>query len=132
MSDHTILPERNLLAINIPASDFRIIRSPKLFYRLVFRVDVLNTSKLNLRLMARKLMMQDAKGRIFIQEAAQVFRTYPLIPPGGVFSFGCMHDFGQRPTQLEFRIAGMDQMLTPFISTPFIFTEKQLTPLEVD
>lgn len=129
-SDNTILPERNSLILTSPVSDFRIIYAdPEPIYRFVFRVDIFNSSKLTVRLLARKWTMVSPDDNIFIIEAENVFNTSPILSPRGVFSFGGMHDFPAPPKRLELRLAGIDQLLTPFISAPCVFSKKQLTPV---
>lgn len=121
MSDNTILPERRYLDINIPISEFRLISTSPQVYRLIFRIDIYNSSRLGIRLMGRKWTMTDAKERTFIIEADHVFRQDPHLSPGAVFSYGGYHDFPAPPKNLELRLFGIDQMLTPFISTPCVF-----------
>lgn len=122
MSDNTILPERNYLEIHVPIYELCISHSPTDYvYRMVFRVSILNISRLNLRLLGRKWMMRDVNGNTFIIEGNRVFNQVPMLAPGAVFSYGGYHDFAAPPASMEVRFFGVDQMLTPFISTPGIF-----------
>ena len=128
--DHTILPERKNLLVGVSLCDFRFIYTPKgsRIYRLAYRVDILNDSKLSVRLFARKWTLMDNHSNLHILEVENVFGTRPILPPRGVFSYGGMQDFSQPPSMLELRIAGVDQMLVPFISLPYTFTRRQLSP----
>lgn len=125
MSDNTILPERRYLEMQIPISELCIAYSAeRRVYRMVFRLTMLNTGKLNLRLLGRKWTMRDANGDVFILEADHVFGQDPMLTPGAVFSFGGHHDFVHPPVSMEVRFFGVDQMLMPFITTPCIFPER--------
>lgn len=127
MSERSILPERHFLKITVPLSELRISSSPKDAYRLLFRVNFLNISKVHIRLLARKWIWEDTSHQIHVIEAERVFDSLPVLAPGGVFSYGGEHIFTQQPIHLSLRMIGVDQLLTPFISTPFIFTSKLLT-----
>lgn len=125
MSDNTILPERPYLEMNIPISELCLAYSEtREAYRMVFRLNMLNTSRLNLRLLGRKWTMRDAADRTFIIEADHVFNQDPMLTPGAVFSFGGHHDFTAPPVSMEVRFYGIDQMLVPFITTPCIFPSR--------
>lgn len=128
MSDNTILPERSFLKVTVPVTDFRLVYLQEPVYRMVFRINIFNSGKMNIRLLARKWTILDKAGNMFIIEAERVFRSYPLIAPQGVFSYGGVRDFTQPPAQMELRIVGIDQMLMPFISTPCTFRKSQLEP----
>lgn len=128
IGDRTILPERTSLKVSASLTDFRIIYAEAPIYRLAFRIDIFNASRLSVRLLARKWTMESIHGRLYIVEAEDVFCTRPVLAPRGVFSYGGMHNFPVPPARLELRIAGIDQTLTPFISAPCVFSEKQLTP----
>lgn len=122
MSDNTILPERRYLEMNVPISELCIAYSEDCqVYRMVFRLDMLNISRLNLRLLGRKWTMKDAEDRTFIIEGDHVFGQDPMLVPGGVFSYGGHHDFNVLPVSIEVRFFGVDQMLIPFITTAYKF-----------
>lgn len=120
MSDNTILPERHYLDAHIPVHDWVVSYAygAKPIYRLVFRLDMLNISKLSIRLLGRKWTIVDAKGNVHIVEADHVFGQDPMLPPSGVFAYGGRQDFEQVPVSMELRFFGIDQMLTPFITRP--------------
>lgn len=130
-NNHSILPERKNLKVNISLTDFRtvsdIVGQPP-SYRLVYRVDIFNSSKMSVKLVARKWTSVDNDFNMSIIEAENIFNTQPILPPRGVFTYGGIQDFKTRPLAIELRIAGVDQLLTPFISTPYIFTAEQLKP----
>lgn len=123
----SILPERHFLEINIPHSELRALSSPEITYRLRFRVNILNISRVHLRLLARKWVFEDTAGQLHIIEAERVFGSTPILAPRGVFSYGGEHVFARKPVHLALRFIGVDQLLMPFISTPFIFSAKQLS-----
>lgn len=125
MSDNTILPERRYLEMDIPISELcRVYSESGPLYRMVFRLNMRNISRLNLRLLGRKWTMMDSSGNTFIMEADHVFGTDPMLTPGAVFSFGGHHDFTHPPVRMEARFFGVDQMLVPFISTPCVFPNR--------
>lgn len=123
MSDNTILPERRYLDMQVAISELCVIYSKPIHYRMVYRIELRNISKLGLRLLGRKWTMKDAAGRTFILEADHVFNQDPLLTPNAVFSFGGFHDFKYPPVSMELRIFGIDQLLVPFLSTPCIFPD---------
>lgn len=121
MSDKTILPERHYLEMKVTLSELCLIPGAEVRYRMVFRIDMLNTCKLGLRLLGRKWVMRDEADHMHIFEADHVFCQDPLLTPGAVFSYGGHHDFAHKPVSMELRLFGIDQMLVPFISTPCVF-----------
>lgn len=121
MSDNTILPERRYLEMRVTLSELCLLPGAEPMYRMVFRIDMMNISKLGLRLLGRKWVMRDAADHTYIMEADHVFGQDPLLTPGAVFSYGGHHDFAHKPVAMELRLFGIDQMLVPFISTPCIF-----------
>lgn len=125
MTDNTILPERRYLEMSVPIFELcRAYAERGPVYRMVFRLNMLNISRLNLRLLGRKWTMQDTQGNTFILEADHVFGMDPMLTPGAVFSFGGHHDFDAPPVSMEARFFGVDQMLVPFITTPFVFPSR--------
>lgn len=122
MSDNTLLPERRYLEMHVPISELCLARSATSeAYRLVFRLQMLNISRLNLRILGRKWTMRDSADHTYIIEADHVFNQDPMLTPGAVFSFGGHHDFKSPPVSMELRLFGVDQMLLPFITTPYVF-----------
>lgn len=117
MSDNTILPERRYLEMGVPIAELCLISVEPTTYRVVFRINMLNTSKLNIRLLGRKWTVKDADGQVHIIEADHVFEQDPMLAPGAAFSYGGRHDFTSRPISMEVRFFGIDQMLVPFITT---------------
>ena len=74
MTDNTILPERRYLEMSVPIFELcRAYAERGPVYRMVFRLNMLNISRLNLRLLGRKWTMQDTQGNTFILEADHVF-----------------------------------------------------------
>ena len=129
--DSSILPERKSLRISVPFSDLRYFYKPgdsALTYRFVYRVNIWNDSKTSVKLVARKWVAADVESRLHIIEAEKVFNSCPILPANGVFAYGGMQDFQCCPRSVELRIAGVDQLLAPFISSPYSFSHKQLTP----
>lgn len=120
MSDNTILPERHYLKMDISISELCVVRASPLVYRFIFRLNMLNISKLSIRILGRKWTMRDHTGNLYILEADHVFSQDPMLTPGAVFSYGGYHDFPSVPTSMEVRYFGVDQMLMPFISTPYV------------
>lgn len=126
MSDNnTILPERSFLKVSIPVTDYCLADCVGSMYRVVFRVNIFNDSRLSVRLMARKWTIVDNWDNMHIIEADHVFGTYPVLAPGGVFSYGGMRDFSSLPKRMELRIVGADQLLVPFISKPCYVTVRE-------
>ena len=126
-----MLPLRRSLRVSAPLSDFRSITLPGAnspVYRLVFRINIVNASSISVKLFARKWTIVDMNGNYRVIEAENVFNTQPILAPHGVFSFGGMHDFATLPLSVELSIAGVDQLLAPFLSYPYTFTARQLTP----
>lgn len=125
MRDNTILPERRYLEMSVPIFELcRAYAEHGTVYRMVFRLNMLNISRLSLRLLGRKWTMKDARGNIFIIEGDHVFGIDPMLAPGAVFSYGGFHDFIYPPVGMEVRFFGIDQMLTPFITTPCVFPNR--------
>lgn len=117
MSDNTILPERHYLDMQVSLSELCLLPSQRPRYRMVFRIDMRNVSKLGIRLLGRKWMMHDAAGHLHVMEADHVYEQDPLLTPGAVFSYGGRHDFDYKPVSMELRLFGIDQLLIPFITT---------------
>ncbi len=124
----TSLPVRDFLDMGISLMAVRCCRLPKPFYRVIFRLRLLNASPTSVRLLGRKWQLRDTSGDTRIIEAEQVFNQRPVLTPGAVFSFGGCHDFAQPPAGMEVRFFGTDQMHTPFISPPLVFPRQCFAP----
>lgn len=130
-SDRSILPERKSLRLSFSLTNLHYYYRPgdsDPTYRLTYRVDILNTGKMSVKLLARKWSTVYENEQLHITEVENIFNTQPILPPNGVFSYGGMQLFNTRPIASELRIAGIDQLLTPFISVSCPFSPKQLTP----
>lgn len=57
-----------------------------------YHVSILNTSDSTVRIMGKKWIVKDAKGRTLIYESDQVFSTKPLLYPGQIFAFDGVQD----------------------------------------
>lgn len=122
----TTLPERDFLKMEIALGAVQITRQPQPNYRLIFRINLLNTANTSVRLLGRKWLLRDSHGSTRIVEAQKVFNERPVLAPGSIFSIGGCQDFNCPPTRVELRFFGVDQVNTPFITPPLAFPSRAL------
>ena len=112
------LPVRDTVQMKPALVAVQTVRSPQPCYRVIFRINLLNTGTISVRLMGRKWFMTDISGQTNIIEAAQVFNNEPILTPGAVFSFCGQQEFARPPQQIILRLFGKDQAGRPFITPP--------------
>lgn len=126
----TTLPERDYLHMEIALSAVEIRSEislrPTTRYRLIFRINLQNTTSTSVRLLGRKWLLREQKGLPRIIEAQNVFNEQPIIEPGSIFGLSGCHDFNTPPTHAELRLFGIDQTNTPFITPPLLFPKRAL------
>lgn len=121
----TMLPHRAFLRIKVP--DVLLLREPgEGQYHFVFRIVMSNTSSMSIRLLGRKWMIHDENDQLHILEGEKVFGETPVLRPGAVFSYGGSKILKARPLRIQLQFFGMDQVLLPFISPPFLFPSDSL------
>lgn len=123
----TPLPERDFLhmGLALAAAQCSPRESPR--YRLLFRINLHNTSPLSLRLLGRKWVLRERAAPTRIIEAQMVFNARPVLEPGSIFSFCGCHDFSTPPTGVELRLFGVDQTNAPFITPTLHFPRQALS-----
>ncbi len=118
----TSLPERDCLSMGISLAAMRVTRGRTPSYRVLFRLNLMNSGGESVRLVGRKWVLRDAAGETRIIEAAEVFNQQPVLKPGEVFSYsGCQEFSPAAPRGMELRIFGTDQANRPFITPPLVF-----------
>lgn len=116
------LPEKDLLCMRVGFVGVQMKRHPKPYYKLAYRINLLNDSELSVRILGRKWLIIQHNGTRSIIEAGQVFNAEPILAPGAVFTlFGSLH-FPRLPRRLELRLFGKDQTGQPFITPPLKLT----------
>ena len=71
-------------------------------------------------------MIREETGLMHIMEGNCVFGKEPLLEPGAVFSYGGVKILPAAPVNIHVQFYGVDQVLFPFISAPFIFPKRRL------
>lgn len=71
-------------------------------------------------------MIREETGLMHIMEGNCVFGKEPLLEPGAVFSYGGVKILPAAPVNIQVQFYGVDQVLFPFISAPFIFPKRSL------
>lgn len=122
----TPLPERDFLHMEIALAAMQLARPPAPPYRLIFRINLVNTSRTGIKLLGRKWMLSENSGITRIIEAQKLFNERPVLESGSIFSLSGCHDFGTLPTNVELRLFGIDQTNTPFITPPLRFPKRTL------
>ena len=112
------LPERDLLSMRVGFTGVQIKRYPKPYYRIAYRINLLNDSELSVRLLGRKWLIIQHNGNRSIIEAGQVFNAEPILAPGAVFTLFGSLNFPRLPRRMELRLFGKDQTGLPFITPP--------------
>lgn len=115
------LPVRDFLQMGVSLVGMLIVRQRNSFYRVMFRLRLLNRSNVGVCLMGRRWTLKDAAGNTRIIEGEKVFNDTPILKPGGVYSYSGYHEFSWRPVSMEVRFFGVDQSRAPFISPPLVF-----------
>lgn len=120
----TTLPERDYLQMRLAIAALQLNRGAAPSYRVIFRIALLNDSRVSVRLHGRKWTLRDRSGATRIIEAERVFNQYPVLMPGCAFSFSGFHDFSQPPSSVTLRLFGSDQAHSPFITPPLVFDRR--------
>ncbi|MBE6419037.1 MAG: ApaG domain [Akkermansiaceae bacterium] len=112
------LPELDTLRMRVALAGLQLVREPLPCYKVFYRINLLNNGVGSVRLLGRKWRLQDACGQVRIIEAAGVFNSEPVLPPGAVFSFSGGHCFEKPPVYLGLSLFGQARGGIPFMTPP--------------
>ncbi|MBQ3525928.1 MAG: ApaG domain [Akkermansia sp.] len=112
------LQEQDLLRLRPALVAIQLKRHPEPAYTVVYRISLLNHSKLSVKILGRKWRITDTHGDTKIIEGSQIFNSEPVLQPGAVFSISGGLENPRLPRLAELRLFGKDQLGRPFITPP--------------
>lgn len=123
----TPLPECDFLHVKLALAAAQSSPQTSPRYRLIFRINLHNTSPVSVRLLGRKWILRERGAPTRIIEAGQIFNEKPILEPGSIFSLSGCHEFCAPPTGVELRLFGVDQAHAPFITPALNFPRRALS-----